>query len=88
MHGRRSRRCHYECRPPFGFLGKPCQACAEKYQEWMDDSYNLHVLGKTANAAERILPATDRERVEWLDQVAPVVPILNDFNDFTYFTTT
>ncbi len=85
MHLPRSTRCCYECRPPFGFFGKPCINCARQYEEWMDESYKLWALAIADANANEAIPATDREHLEWLDQVAPVV---NPLPDYTYSTTT
>ncbi len=85
MHLPRSTRCCYECRPPFGFFGRPCINCAEQYEEWMDDTYKLWAMALADAHANEALPATDRERLEWLDQVAPIIPTTTEFT-FTCFT--
>ena len=76
--------CQFQCQPPFWFHGKPCPWCADRYEEAMDESYVAYQEEKASIAFERILPATDREWRNRLDQVAPVVITVDPFT-FTYF---
>ncbi len=70
--------CIYACKSPFGFSGRtqPCPECKSEYDAWMDRSYEEYKLEKLAGAAHVVLPATDREYQEHLDQVAPVVDVI------------
>ena len=79
------RRCVNACRPPFGWRGAPCKVSAANYEEAMDESLMMYRLGDDDNAARRVLPATDREWTDHLDQVAPVVTTFNPFI-FTFCT--
>jgi hypothetical protein len=65
--------CQHQCQPPFGVFGKPCAWCAAEYERLMDESYQDYKEEKASIAWERILPATDREWRDYLDQIAPVV---------------
>ena len=51
----------------------------------MDESYEDYHREKLGLLFQRILPATDREWNDRLDQVAPVVTTCSPFT-FTYFT--
>lgn len=79
--------CINICKPPFGWHGKPCDECAADYAEWMDDLPILTRELARCREYDRAIPATDRERTEWLDQVAPVVPELKRLT-FTLHTGT
>ncbi len=70
--------CIYACKSPFGFTGRtqPCAECKAEYDAWMDRSYAEYCLEKQARAVHVILPATDREYQEHLDQVTPVVDVI------------
>ena len=68
--------CTFQCRPPFPFYGKPCEWCARRYEEAMDESHRAYQEERASIAWERILPATDREWRDHCDLVAPVVTMI------------
>ena len=77
--------CVYACKSPFTFRSEPCRECRAEYDAWMDRSYAEFYLEKEARAVFNVLPATDREWADHLDQVAPVVIAPDDFT-FICFT--
>ena len=84
-------RCAFACCPPYGQgldRGRPCEHCRKAHELAMDESYAEHLLEVASFLDAKIMPATDREARERLDQVAPVVTVLDTIriNDLMVWT--